>query len=144
MRILLALLLFVPAAVPAGQGAARCQPVVENGWVRMAPRMPMGAAFMRVRNPCRAAVEVVGASSPAFADVSLHETRVDDGVSRMRAVPTIAIGPGQSVELRPGGLHAMLMEPRAPVQVGGQVTVVLELRDGRRLRAELPVRATAP
>jgi copper(I)-binding protein len=113
MRILLAVALSLPAAAIAGKGAGpACQPVVERGWVRMAPGMPMAAGFAVLRNPCRAEAAIVGASSPAFADVSLHETRVEGGVSRMRAVPRIALPAGGTVELRPGGLHAMLMAMR--------------------------------
>jgi copper(I)-binding protein len=144
MRILLALLLLAPAAALAGRGVDPCQPVVEKGWVRMAPGMPMGAAFAVLRNPCKAPVAIVSTSSPAFADVSLHETRIEDGVSRMRAVPRIELRAGATVELKPGGLHAMLMQPRAQVRQGGRVQLEFVLADGRRVAADLPVRATAP
>lgn len=141
--LLIAFLLLAPGAALAGEGAS-CRPVVETGWVRMAPGMPMGAAFAVIRNPCRVAVEIVSASSPAFADVSLHETRVENGMSRMRAVPRIALGAGGVVELKPGGLHAMLMQPRGDAASRGRVRVDFVLADGRRVGAELPVRATAP
>jgi copper(I)-binding protein len=134
----------LPAAAIAGKGAGpACQPVVERGWVRMAPGMPMAAGFAVLRNPCRAEAAIVGASSPAFADVSLHETRVEGGVSRMRAVPRIALPAGGTVELRPGGLHAMLMAPRADA-TPKSVRIEFVLADGRRVAADLPVRATAP
>lgn len=135
----------MPVAALAGKGAVpACSPVVERGWVRMAPGMPMGAVFAVVRNPCKVAVEIVGAASPAFHDVSLHETRVEDGVSRMRAVRRIPLRAGGSVELKPGGLHAMLMEPRGAVAPGRPVRIEFVLADGRRVAASLPLRSTAP
>ena len=59
----------------------------------------MLAGFVRIANPCRALVVIEGAASPAFGDVSLHETTLVDGVSRMRPVPALRIAPGASVEV---------------------------------------------
>lgn len=145
MRLLLAALLSVAAAPAfAGQGAPACVPVVVDGWVRLAPGMPMGAAFGTIRNPCPASVEITGVASPDFADTSLHETRLDGGISRMRAVPRLVVPAGRTVALRPGGLHAMLMKPRRDLAPGAKVRVEFLLRDGRRLAADLPVRSAAP
>lgn len=143
MRILTAvLLLALSFTAAAGKGRAACLPTVTGGWVRMAPGMPMGAAFGVIRNTCATPVEVTGVSSPAFANVSLHETRIERGVSRMRAVPVLVLRAGGSVELRPGGLHVMLMGPRGPLS--RTVRVDFLLRDGRRVGADLQVRAAAP
>ncbi|MGH8076349.1 MAG: copper chaperone PCu(A)C, partial [Lysobacter sp.] len=80
------------SAVPAC--ARDCAPRVREGWVRLPPMaMPMMAGFGRIENPCSAPVTITGVSSPAFADTSLHETRVIDGVSRMRALPELRIAP---------------------------------------------------
>lgn len=104
-------------------------------------QMPMLAGFGRVSNPCGDAVTVVGARSDAFADVSLHETRIVDGVSRMRAVPRLPVPAGGSVELRPGGLHLMLMRPHAPLKAGDSVDVVLELEGGATRVVRFEVRS---
>lgn len=145
MRKMLALALVVlPSLVIAGKGASSCQPTVASGWVRMAPGMPMGAGFAVLRNACSQPVEVVGAASPDFGDVSLHETRVERGVSRMREVERVPVKANGTVELKPGGLHVMLMAPRRSVAPGGRVRVEFLLADGRRVGADLPVRTTAP
>lgn len=142
MRLALLLLVCLTAFVPAR--ADDCVPAVEQGWVRLPPaQMPMTAAFGRIRNDCAAPTTVVAASSPAFASVELHETRVVDGVNRMRHVPELRIAPGEAAELKPGGLHLMLMRPRAPLAEGGEVVVELELADGRRVRAAFEVRSAA-
>lgn len=122
--------------------ARECVPRLEDGWLRLPPGpMPMLAGFGRIKNTCSAPLIVVGARSPAFADVSLHETRLEGGMSRMRAVPALTVAAGQEAELKPGGLHLMLMEPRTPVKAGDTVPVELELKDGRVLRGDFPVRA---
>lgn len=139
---LLGLLLAAPAL--AGMGPQPCAPTIERGWVRMAPGMPMGAGFAVIRNTCALDVDVVAATSRDFDDVSLHQTRIEDGVSRMREVPAVRVPAGRSVALRPGGLHLMLMAPRKPVAAGAVVHVEFVLRDGRRIGADLPLRTTAP
>lgn len=137
----IALLALAPQP-PALAGGGTCAPVVEAGWLRQPPvAMPMLGGFARISNPCTHATKVVAAHSPAFARVELHETRVVDGVSRMRAVASLDLPAGAGVELRPGGLHLMLMDPVAPLAPGERVRVEFELDDGRRVGAGFEVRA---
>lgn len=121
--------------------ARDCAPQVRDGWVRMPPGdMPMMAGFGRIENRCPTPVTIVSASSPAFGDTSLHETRIVDGVSRMRAVPDLRIAPDDAAVLKPGGLHLMLMQPRAPLKAGSRVAIEFRLQDGRTLLGEFEVR----
>lgn len=121
--------------------ARECSAKVKEGWVRLPPvSMPMMAGFGRIENPCAAPVTIVGASSPAFGDVSLHETRVVEGVSRMRHLPELRIAPDGTAALKPGGLHLMLMQPRAPLKEGSKVVIEFALKDGGVLRGEFMVR----
>jgi copper(I)-binding protein len=101
------------------------------------------AGFGRIENPCAAPVTIVGASSPAFGEVSLHETRVVDGVSRMRHLPELRIAPDGAATLKPGGLHLMLMQLRAPLKAGSKVVIEFALKDGGVLRGEFIVRKPA-
>lgn len=102
--------------------------------------MPMLAGFGRIENSCPTPVTIVGVSSPSFADASLHETRIVAGISRMRAVPELRIAPDGAATLKPGGLHLMLMQPRAPLKAGSRVVVEFALKGGGTLRGELVVR----
>lgn len=120
--------------------ARECVPQVHEGWVRLPP-MPMMAGFARIENRCATAAVIVGVSSPAFADASLHETRIVDGVSRMRAVPELRIARDGAARLKPGGLHLMLMQPRARLKPGSKVMMEFALKGGGSLRGEFVVRA---
>ncbi|MBW3550547.1 MAG: copper chaperone PCu(A)C [Proteobacteria bacterium] len=119
-----------------------CDPTVIDGWVRLPPvPMPMLAGFGRIENECSATpLIIVGASSPAFAEVSLHETRIVEGISRMRAVSELPVAAGRPATLQPGGLHLMLMQPRAPLRAGERVAIEFQLKDGGTLRGEFEVR----
>lgn len=133
-----------PAAA-APPAAEACLPTIQDSWLRLPPvDMPMLAGFARIANDCAAPVAIVAASSPGFATVELHETRVVDGVSRMRAVPELAVAAGGEAVLEPGGMHLMLMRPRTPLAAGERVEVAFTLADGRVARAAFEVRpATA-
>lgn len=104
----------------------------------------MMAGFGRLSNACDGPVTVVAVRSEAFADVSLHRTSNEGGVSRMREVPALRLEAGESATLAPGGLHLMLMHPHAEVREGDSVTVRLELDDGRDFAASLRVGKSAP
>lgn len=104
----------------------------------------MVAGFGGFANDCSVSLEVVAVSSPAFADVSVHQTTLVAGVSRMRAVAALALPAAGRVELRPGGLHLMLMQPQRPLREGERLPLTFTLRDGRELHAELEVRKGTP
>ncbi|WP_068850184.1 copper chaperone PCu(A)C [Stenotrophomonas rhizophila] len=138
-------LLAMCAAAASATAAEPSCVTVREGWVRLPPgSSPMAAGYGVIHNGCEAPVAVVAAGSKAFGDVSLHETTLVDGVSRMRAVERLPIAPGASVVLKPGGLHLMLMQPEVPLAKGGQVPLRLSLEDGRKVDAMLAVRADAP
>lgn len=142
IRAFAAMLLTCTALVAMPACARDCAPALRDGWVRLLPvAMPMTAGFGHIDNSCSTPVTIVGASSPAFEDVSLHETRVVDGVSRMRAVPELVVPADGSMTLEPGGLHLMLMQPRAALQAGSTIEIEFELKGGGTLRGELVVRA---
>lgn len=134
-----------PSATAAGACIAKGQIIVRDAWVRLPPmQMPMMAGFGRIENRCAAPVVIVAAKSAAFADVSLHETRIVDGISKMRALPELRIAPDGAAVLKPGGMHLMLMQPDAPLKQGSRVAIEFELKGGGSLLGEFEVRKAAP
>jgi copper(I)-binding protein len=125
--------------------AAPCSPVVRDGWIRLMPGgMAMLAGFGRIDNPCDSAADIVAASSPMFADTSIHETRIEAGISRMRPVADLHIQPKSSALMAPGGLHLMLMQPTAALKAGDRATIDFSLRDGRTVSGSFELRPAAP
>ena len=141
LRIVAAIGLFLLTLASPAAFAADCMPVVREGWVRLPPmQMPMMAGFGRIENACAKPVVIVGASSPDFDAVELHETSTVDGVSRMRHVPELRIDGKGTAVLQPGGLHLMLMRPKAELPAGGKARISLELSDGRTVQGEFEIR----
>jgi len=144
MKLLRILALVVSTLIIAPACARDCTAQVKDGWVRLLPvDMPMMAGFGRIENACATPVTIVGASSPSFGEVTLHESRIVDGVSRMRAVPELRIAPSGSAVLKPGGLHLMMMSPSAKLKPGSRVVVEFRLKDGGLLRGEFEARRPA-
>lgn len=118
---------------------------VEQPWIRAAPPgVPMLAGYADLHNGGDASLRITAVESAAFGSVSLHETTVVDGVSRMRELPGLTIDAGATVRLAPGGKHLMLMEPRKPIDARTPVGLSFVLEDGRRVDASFVVTDQAP
>lgn len=141
---LLAVLALVMSGSALAAPADGCLPKVEGAWIRVPPAgLPMMAGYARISNPCKAPLAIVAAHSDAFADTSLHETRVEGGISRMRATPALRLAPGSTATLAPGGFHLMLMRPVKPLHAGDRVAIAFTLEDGRRFSVPFDARPIA-
>lgn len=137
--------LFALLLLPLTATARDCAPQVKEGWIRMLPGgMPMQAGFARIDNHCPMPATIVSASSAAYGSVELHESKLVDGVNRMRAVPELRIAPQGAAVLQPGGLHLMLMQPKTTLKPGSRVAIEFMLKDGRKLLGEFEVRKPKP
>lgn len=115
---------------------------VENARLRLLPGdVPAGGYFSLANAGAKSAV-LVGAESPAFERVTMHETIQQGGTSRMEPVPRLELAPGERIDFAPGGYHLMGMERKQPLAVGDDVTIELLFEDGQRLPAVF--RAVSP
>ena len=112
---------------------APVQVQVQDAWARatVAGQSATGA-FMTLTAPV--ATRLVGVSTPAAGVAEVHEMKLDGDIMRMRAVDALALPAGQSVVLKPGGYHVMLMDLKAPVKAGDSLplTLVFEGPKGQR------------
>ena len=97
------------------------------------------AAYLQLTNQGDGPVTLVGASSPRFTQVMLHQSVEMGAMSQMRMVATLVLPPHQSVAIAPGGYHLMLMSPSTPVAVGEKILVILRFSNGQVLYVSLPV-----
>lgn len=117
---------------------------IESPWVRpTAPGAKVGGAFMTLVGGAQAD-RVVGASSPAAAVVELHTHIMEGGVAKMRAVPAIDVPAGGRVELKPGGLHLMLINLKAPLKAGESIPLTLRFEKAGAIEVKVPVAAQPP
>ncbi len=136
----LSLLVTLNTALPSTAGAAELQ--LTQGEVRVPmPGRTVTAGYFSLINNSAAAVELVKASSPAFARVELHQHIKQDDVMRMVEVEAISVDPGATLVFQPGGLHLMLFEPQVALTVGDTVSVTLYFADNTTKELELPLTA---
>ncbi len=118
---------------------------VESPYARAAIKQQRNSAvFMQLKNLDDRTASVVSASSPVSDAVELHTHINDNGVMRMRKIPRIELPGSQTVELKPGGLHVMLLGLREDLQIGQQVEVTLRFNDGSEKKLEAPVQRVMP
>lgn len=113
--------------------AAHAQVRIEDPWVRATvPQQKVTGAFMRITSATDA--RLVAVSSAVAGTAELHEMAMEQDVMRMRPVQAVPLPAGQSVELKPGAHHVMLMDLRQALQAGDSVrlTVTVEGKDGKR------------
>ena len=78
---------------------------------RPMPGRHMSAGYLEIANNSGQAIRLTRVESPDFAAVEMHETRMEDGVARMRPLADLVIDAGATVRFEPGGKHLMLMRP---------------------------------
>lgn len=114
--------------------------IVDEAWVRASlPQQSATGAFMRLT--ASRETTLVSASSPAAGVAEIHEMKMVDNVARMQRVQGIRLRPGETLELRPGGYHIMLMEFKAPLQEGRAVPITLQFQAADGSRESLEVEA---
>ena len=125
-------LLFVAAAAAHAQTAAPVS--VKDAWVRATvPSQKATGAFMQLTSPT--GTRLIEARSSAAGIVEIHEMAMVDNVMKMRAIPGLDLPPGQTVELKQGGYHVMLIDLKSQVSEGQTVpiTLVFEGKDKKHL-----------
>ena len=105
------------------------------------PGMSMGVGYLSITNHGTAPDALVAASTPAAASVEFHETRIDGGMARMRPLTEIAVAPGATVKIQPGGIHLMLVGLEAPLELGKSIPLTLEFRAAGKITVELFIEA---
>ncbi len=114
---------------------------IENAYTRATvPGQQAAGGFMKIENK-GAADQLVSASSPVAGEVQLHEMAMDGNVMKMRQVKDIAVPAGGAVELKPGGLHLMFMNIKAPLTAGESVPVKLKFAKAGEVEVKMPVNA---
>lgn len=88
------------------------------------------AIFFDLYNPGPVDARLIAVSAPACGRTELHDHIKDGEVMRMRAVPAISVPAGQTVSLKPMGLHVMCFDPVLPQKIGDAFPLMLTFDTG--------------
>jgi periplasmic copper chaperone A len=104
--------------------------LIQNLWTRATPNgAKVAGGFITITNKGTTPDRLIGGSAKVAGHVEIHEMTMDNGVMKMHELPAgLEIKPGETVELKPGGYHLMLMGLKEPTEDGGKVegTLVFE------------------
>lgn len=134
-------------AIPAvGRDAPAGSLRLTGAWSRPTPPgAPAAAGYVTITNTGTRPDRLLGATSTAAERIEVHEMKLTNGIMQMRPVAGgLAIAPGRSVALAPGGYHLMLIGPKRPSVTGGQVPVMLLFERAGTVRVDFEVRVTPP
>jgi copper(I)-binding protein len=116
---------------------------IADPWSRATPKgASVAAGYMKISNTGTTADRLVGGSSDAAAGFEVHEMTMDNGIMKMRALKGgLEIKPGETVELKPGSFHVMLVDVKKPLTPGEHVKATLMFEKAGSVNVEFEVRA---
>ena len=116
---------------------------IAQPWARATPKgASAGAAYLTITNNGTAPDRVSCVSSDDSAKCQIHTMTMDNGVMKMRPVEGgLEIKPGQTVTLKPGGLHVMLVELKHPLEQGKAAEATFQFEKAGTVKVAFPVLA---
>ena len=116
--------------------------VVEGPWAReMPPVAETGAAWFRVVNH-GPADRIVSVQSPLAARAELHTHEVEDGVMKMRRMPSAEVPARGELRLEPGDRHVMLIGLSRALVAGESFPMTLHFEGAGTIEVRVHIRAS--
>ncbi|PPD16004.1 MAG: hypothetical protein CTY25_04260 [Methylobacterium sp.] len=114
---------------------------IDHPWSRATPGgAKVAGGFMKITNNGQEADRLVGGTLVSAGIVEIHEMAMQGNVMTMRALAQgLEIRPGQTVELKPGGLHMMFLELKSPLKEGEKVKGTLVFQRAGTIEVEFKV-----
>jgi hypothetical protein len=128
-------------------GPAGPQIKIDDAWARSSPMAAgNGSVYLTIANHGSEADAFVGASATVSEAVEIHEMVMEGDVMKMRPVAgqRLEIPAGGKVELKPGGLHIMLLGLKEKLEVGKTVEIKLKFEKSGEQTLMVEVRSGEP
>jgi periplasmic copper chaperone A len=126
---------------PAAQEFKAGSIEIDNPWSRATPKgATVAAGFFVIKNTGTDPDRLVGGTSSAAGKVEVHEMSMDKGVMKMRPVSGgLEIKPGETVELKPGSFHIMMMNLKQQIEQGKPFKASLNFEKAGPVEVEFKV-----
>ena len=134
-----ALLLIMVGAATAHEFSSK-DITVSHPWARATPGgVTVGGAYFEVKAAPGPGDRLVGARSAIAGSVEVHTHAIENGVAKMRRIDGLPIKGGQSVVLKPGGYHMMLLDLKQPLKEGDLLKFTLTFEKAGDIEVEAAV-----
>ncbi len=115
--------------------------VITQAWSRATPGgAKIAGGYLTIENKGTAPDRLITVSGDIAGKVEIHEMAMNNGVMTMRPLDKgLAIEPGKTVKLAPGGYHLMLMDLKNPLKQGEKVPLELQFEKAGKVALSLDV-----
>jgi copper(I)-binding protein len=143
-RLILAAALLAAAATASAKDYAAGPLAIVHPWARPAAAGLTSAGYLTIVNKGKTADVLVSVEAAGARSASLHRSMMEGQVMTMQSMNKgLAIGPGQTVALAPGGDHIMLTGLKKGLNPGDRVPIVLVFQRAGRIAIDLTVETGA-
>ncbi|HUR43339.1 MAG TPA: copper chaperone PCu(A)C [Aestuariivirga sp.] len=144
-EILAAVALTLAAILALAPGVLANDVMVMDAFARASatPEASSAVAYVTLTNRGAEADRLLSIATDGAAMAHLHDTKSQDGVLSMEAIESLDLPAGKTVEMKPGGLHIMLMGLKAPLQTGGKLHLELSFEKAGKVTVDVPVGSVA-
>lgn len=114
---------------------------IAHPWARATPKgATVGGGYLKITNTGTAPDRLIGGSTDIARNVEFHSMKMEGDVMKMRPVAGgIEIKPGQTVELKPGGLHVMFKDLNRPLKKGERLEATLAFEKAGKVKVQFVV-----
>lgn len=133
---LISLKLFAGNELP-GKGVMIIDP-----WSRPAPPVAVnGAAYVSFHNMGPEQDRLISARSNIADRIEIHDHIMENGLVKMRHIEDgISLKSGEKIELKPGGMHLMLLGLQEPLVEGASFQIILQFEQAGEKLIDVPIR----
>ncbi len=120
--------------------------VLDNAWIRATPpNAQVAGAFLSIENTGTVADRLLSVRTEAAARVEMHEMKMQGEMMQMRELKNGLVLPAkQTVALRPGGIHLMLIAPKQPIAEGQRISLIFHFENAGERTVQFIGRKNAP
>jgi len=114
---------------------------IQHPWARpTSAGAQVGGGYMTLVNTGKTPDRLLDGSTPAARTFEIHEMSMAGGIMKMRRLDQgLALAPGATVALKPGGYHIMLIGLSKPLKLGEKVPATLRFEKAGEVKVEFTV-----
>lgn len=113
---------------------------VSEAWAKATvPGQKVGGVYMKII--ARENMRLTAVKTAAAETAQVHQMKMENGIMRMRSVPSLELPAGKTVKLEPGGYHIMLFNLRQSLVAGQKLKLELTVEDASKRQHRIAVEA---
>jgi copper(I)-binding protein len=102
---------------------------MKEAWARRANAESNSAVYLDIENELDLDEELLGVTTNIADITSIHKTVIDNGISQMVHIDRLVVPAKNKVQLKPKGIHIMLMKLKKSLKPGEEFEVSLNFKN---------------